>query len=637
MHDDPVSNFSANETFDEVALRFSRRRLIGGSAALAGFVMVGGADALVGSIPSVSAGGTRPPKPLLGFQGIPVSSADEVVVPPGYTAKVLIAWGDPVSNGPAWNKDASNSAADQAQQWGMHNDGLVYFPIKGSSHGLIVENHEYSDDVHLFTDGTANWSEEKLNKSLHAHGVSIIEVRKSRGRWRVVRPSRYARRVTGNTPMKVAGPAAGHPLLQTAADPTGTLVLGTLNNCAMGHTPWGTYLACEENFNGYFRRFGTPTPEQAALEARYGVNNAGFGYNWHLGDDGAPTRFDVDAHPNEPNRFGWVAEIDPWRPNSTPVKHTWLGRMKHECAKCVEADDGRLVVYTGDDERFEYFYRYVSKEPWRRMRRKGKNPLDDGMLYVAKFNDDGTGTWIPLSPATPALAHLTQAEILINARGAGDLVGATKMDRPEWIDAYDDDKTIIATCTNNSRRGTGTNPGVDAANPRVANNLGHIIRWRAGDYTDDTFTWDHFALAGDPANAAADGSTVVGDKYAAPDGLYVAPSGRLWIQTDVGTETQNLGAYAGYGNNQMLCADPVSRETRRFLTGPVGCEITGCMATPDERTLFVGIQHPGESPTFVSDPANPQQYSSWPDHDPDGRPRSALLVITKDDGGKIGS
>ena len=628
MHDDPVSNFSDNETFDEVALRFSRRKLLGGSAALAGFAMLGGAEALVGSIPVASAHGRSGGRSLLGFQGIPVSSSDAVIVPPGYTARVLIAWGDPISSGPTFEQDASNSAADQGVQWGMHNDGLVYFPIHGSARGLIVQNHEYTDDVLLFPDGTANWNETKLAKSLNAHGVSVIEVRKIRGEFQVVRPSMYARRITGNTPMTVSGPAAGHPLLQTAADPNGLTVLGTLNNCAMGYTPWGTYLACEENFNGYFRKTA-----QTPLDARYGVNAAGFGYNWHLTPN---SRFNADLHPNEPNRFGWVVEIDPWDPTSTPVKRTALGRVKHESAKCVEADDGRLVVYTGDDERFEYIYRFVSADNWRKMRRRKVSPLDEGTLYVAKFHDDGTGTWIPLTPDHPALAGKTLGDILVNTRASADAVGGTKMDRPEWIDSYDDQKTILATCTNNSRRtATGSN-AVNGANPRIANNLGHIIRWRSDDFTDDTFTWDHFALAGDPANTT-DGSTVVGDKYAAPDGLYVAPSGRLWIQTDVGTETQNVGAYAGYGNNQMLCADPHTGETRRFLTGPVNCEVTGCMATPDEEVLFVGIQHPGESPAFINDPTQPTQYSTWPDGPNAGRPRSSLLVITKDGGGPVGS
>jgi uncharacterized protein len=633
--DDPVSNHSGNETLDQVIGRMSRRGLLrGGLTAAAGAAAFTGADAVLNAVPA-SAGDDerhrRSPGRLLGFTGVPVSSADAVVVPPGYTAKVLIAWGDPVSDGPAFAQDASNSTADQEAQWGMHNDGLVYFPINGSKRGLLVENHEYTDDGLLFTDGIENWSADKTDKSLAAHGVSVIEVRQRRRQWEVVRPSPYARRITGNTPMSVSGPAAGHPLLQTSADPTGTEVLGTLNNCAMGFTPWGTYLACEENFNGYFRKTAAPNE----LEARYGINDEGFGYLWHT----THPRFQVDSEPNEPNRFGWVVEINPFDPNSTPVKRTMLGRIKHEAAKTVETDDGRVVVYTGDDERFEYFYRFVSAAPWRDCQRRQVSPLDEGTLAVAKFNPDGTGQWLPLSPDNPALAGWTQPEILINARGAADAVGATKMDRPEWIDCYPDAKVGMFTCTNNSRRGTGTNPGPDAANPRAVNRYGHIIRWGYdGDFGDDVFWWDHFALAGNRAAVPADGSTVNGDQYGSPDGLYVAPSGRLWIQTDVSADTQNIGPYAGYGNNQMLCADPTTRRTRRFLVGPAGCEITGCMATPDERTLFVGIQHPGESPVDdVNDPADPKRYSSWPDGDAGGRPRSALLVITKDDGGVIGS
>jgi secreted PhoX family phosphatase len=397
----------------------------------------------------------------------------------------------------------------------------------------------------------------------------------------------------------------------------------------MGYTPWGTYLACEENFNGYFRKAGT----QTALERRYGITAAGFGYLWHTTD----SRFDADAEPNEANRFGWVVEINPFDPHSTPVKRTALGRFKHEGAWVQEARDGRVVVYSGDDEQFEYIYRYVSNLPWKKARKRKIDPLDDGILYVAKFNADGTGQWLPLTPENPALAGWSLADILINTRGAADLAGATKMDRPEWIDTFPDQLTAIATLTNNTRRGTGTNPAVDAVNPRTPNPYGHIIRWSyANDWTENTFGWDIFALAGDPDNAAT-GSTIVGDKYGSPDGIYVAPSGRLWIQTDVSGSTVNTGAYAGFGNNQMLCADPVTKETRRFLVGPNICEVTGVFLTPDEKTMFVGIQHPGEAPTGVNDPANPKQYSSWPDGEAGSRPRSSLIVITKDDGGVIGS
>ncbi len=649
VDDDIISNPTNNETFEEVIeKRFSRRGFVGGLLAAGAITALGGVDSVLAAVPKQTPAGSTA-SPLLGFQGIPVSELDDLVVPPGYTAEVLIRWGDPVSNGPAFNNDASNSADDQALQWGMHNDGMVYFPLQGSKRGLLVVNSEYTDDVLLFPDGLANWDAAKTRKSLNAHGVNVIEVedvrglgrnqRNGRGRgatqgnWQVVRPSRYARRITGLTPIDISGPAAGDDRLKTSVDTTGRRVLGTLNNCAMGFTPWGTYLACEENFNGYFRKTGTQTP----LEARYGITAGGFGYLWHTTD----SRFDANAEPNEPNRFGWVTEIDPFDPSSTPVKRTSLGRFKHEGAWVQEARDGRVVVYSGDDEQFEYIYRYVSADRWRKMRARGISPLDEGTLYVAKFNSDGTGTWLPLTPENPALSGWSMADILINTRGAADLAGATKMDRPEWIDTFPDSLTAIATLTNNSRRGTGSNPGTDAPNPRAANTYGHIITWRyAKDWTEDTFYWDIFALAGDPAEPTH-GSNIVGDKYGSPDGIYVAPSGRLWIQTDVSGSSINpenrSGAYQGFGNNQMLAADPNTGETRRFLVGPNVCEVTGVFVTPDERTMFVGIQHPGEAPSGRNDPANPKRFSSWPDGPSGGRPRSALVVITKDDGGVIGS
>lgn len=656
IDDEGVSNPSNNEHFEDVlSARLSRRGFLTGGMATAAAVSLGGVEALLKAVPAsaqeIDEGATL----SLGFENVPVSSTDTVVVPNGYTAEVLIAWGDPVSNGPAFKQDASNTADEQARQWGMHNDGLVYFPVVGAQRGLIVQNNEYTDDGLLFPDGVNNWTQEKTNKSLNAHGVSIIEVtkrtgfpwdwRRRRGKWDVVRPSPFARRITGMTPIKIGGPAAGDPRFVTSEDPTGTRVLGTLNNCAMGYTPWGTYLACEENFNGYFRKNGT----QTALERRYGITAAGFGYLWHTTDK----RFRTDEEPNEPNRFGWVVEIDPFRPNSTPVKRTALGRIKHEGAWVQEARNGRVVVYMGDDERNEYIYRYVSNLPWKQARRQGINPLDDGILYVAKFHADGTGEWLPLTPDNPRLAGWSLNDILINTRGAADAAGATMMDRPEWIDTFPNRLTAIATLTNNSRRGSNppsvnnpdgsttagsARPPVDAANPRAINNYGHIIRWYyRQDWTEPTFGWDIFALCGDPANPAH-GSTIFGDKYGSPDGIYVDPSGLIWIQTDISTNTINSGNYAGFGNNMMLAAHPETRETRRFLVGPNQCEITGVFMTPDRRTMFVGIQHPGERPDDLpGDPLNPKQFSSWPDGPDGGRPRSSLVVVTKNDGGIIGS
>jgi secreted PhoX family phosphatase len=610
-----------------------------------------------------------------------------VVVPQGYTAEVLIAWGDPVSNGPEFKQDASNSAADQARQWGSHNDGLVYFPIHGSHHGLLVENNEYTDDGLLFPDGIANWNAEKTNKSLNAHGVSIIEIIKDRdhpgkgrhlgsldkrfhspwksgdGEWRVVRPSKYARRITGQTPIRIGGPAAGDDRLKTVDDPTGKMVLGTLNNCAMGFTPWGTYLTCEENFNGFFLRTTSPD-NRTNIEKRYGISAFGSGFRFHT----THPRFNADNYANEPNRFGWVVEIDPFDPHSMPVKRTALGRLKHEGAWVQETKKGKIVVYTGDDERNEYIYRYVSNRSWRWARARGISPLDDGILYVAKFNADGTGVWLPLTPETvPSTPDhpmgWTWNDILINTRAAADAVGATMMDRPEWIDTFPEALTAIATLTNNNRRGSnpqssnnpnGTTvagqarPAVDAINPRANNVYGHIITWKYDeDFDEDDFTWDIFALAGDPT-VPAHNTNFDGDKFGAPDGIYVAPSGRLWIQTDVSTGSLERpwdsppafpsNDYRGFGNNQMLCADPSTGETRRFLAGPRMCEITGVMVTPDERTMFVGIQHPGETPDdSPTNPAKTKNLSSWPDGPSGGRPRSACIVITKDDGGPIGS
>ena len=668
--DEGVNN-SSNDTFQDVLdARLSRRDFLGTSVNTAVGVSLG-VSALLKAVP-VSAGTPeqRRRRRLLGFESVAISTADAVTVPPGYTAQVLIAWGDPVSNGPEFEQDASNSAADQARQWGAHNDGLVYFPIDGSRHGLLAQNNEYDDEGLLFPDGIAGWNEEKTNKSLNAHGVSIVEIRKGRGHgrhdrrdwrhlsswkgdWHVVRPSRYARRITGQTPMRMGGPAAGDERLQTADDPTGSRVLGTLNNCAMGFTPWGTYLTCEENFNGFF--FRTTNPDQrTTLEKRYGISPSNAGLRWHT----THARFNADTYPNEANRFGWVVEIDPFNPKSTPVKRTALGRLKHEGAWVQETKRGKIVVYMGDDERNEYIYRYVSNLPWRTARRKGINPLDDGILYVAKFHADGTGEWLPLTPDNPALSGWSLNDILINTRGAADAVGATMMDRPEWIDTFPEELTAVATLTNNNRRGTNppssnnpdgstvagsARPPVDAINPRTNNVYGHIITWKYDrDWTEPTFTWDVFALCGDPA-VPAHGSTIQGDKFGSPDGIYVAPSGRLWIQTDVSTSTLNAGDYAGFGNNQMLCADTRSGEIRRFLVGPRQCEITGVMVTPDEKTMFVGIQHPGETPDLPSstdvrnDPTNPKAYSSWPDGEDGGRPRSACVVITKDDGGEIGS
>lgn len=641
-----VSNGSRNATFNEILCqRLWRRQVLRGGLVAAGAVLAGGPVApLLGRHAEASSA-------LFGFQGIPVSQADQVMVPPGYTAQVLYAWGDPISDGPAFKPDASNTAEEQMFQAGMHHDGLHFFPLPmgsaSSTRGLLAINHEYTDDGLLHVGGMEPWTAEKVAKSQAAHGVSVIEVAFENGKWLVVRPSTYARRITGRTPIGVSGPAAGHALLRTAADPTGRTILGTLNNCAHGVTPWGTYLTCEENFNGYFvNQSGDVVGEADAdqklqilkSQSRYGITRTGRGYRWHEHDE----RFDAARHPNEPNRFGWVVEIDPFTPTSTPVKHTALGRCKHEGAMVTLAPDNRVVVYMGDDERNEYIYKFVSAGSYDAGNRAANmRLLESGTLYVAVFKPDGTGEWRALAHGQNGLdaaaGFASQAEVVIKARTAADVVGATKMDRPEWIAVHPTTREVYCSLTNNSRRGTDKGPAVDTANPRANNVYGHIIRWREQDSDPRAlrFEWDVFVLCGDPSlpDTTRHGN-IKGDIFGSPDGLWFDARGVLWIQTDVSMRALNKGDYVNIGNNQMLAADPMTKEIRRFLTGPRGCEITGVVTTPDGRTMFVNIQHPGEPANERSNPAQPTVVSSWPDG---ARPRSATVVIRKNDGGVIGS
>lgn len=669
-----------------------RRRFFKGSVAGTAVALMGGItlDSLTNSAQAAYSSPSPSPVGGLGFSSVPVNkytngaADDKVTVPAGYTVRVLCAWGDPVSGGSQLDPTVAQSEANQVQQYGMHVDGMHFFPFVtrggvSSDRGLLAVNNEYTDEgiLHHTTTLTAsNITLAQVRASQAAMGVSIIEVRKTGSTWNVVRPSVYGRRITANTPMEIRGPAAGHALMQTSADPTGTQVLGTNNNCAAGYTPWGTFLTCEENWNGYFgATTGATNPSNGLVvndgnfaptsaESRYGLNKDGFGYRWHHAD----TRFNLNQNRNEPNRFGWVVEIDPFDPSSKPIKRTALGRLKHENAECVVGTDNTLAIYTGDDERNEYIYKFVASNKYNPSNKAAnKHLLDAGTLYVARFNADGTGVWLPLiygqNGLTSENGFSSQAEVLIRARQAADIVDATEMDRPEWVAVHPTTREVYVTLTNNNRRGTtpvssnttsttaGTaRPAIDAANPRKDNKYGHIIRWReTGDNPGaTTFTWEIFTLAGDSANASTDTvanyqGDINGDDFGAPDGLWFDRDGRLWIQTDqVGNAT---GDWINIGGNSMLAADPVTREVKRFLTSPKNCEVTGVTSTPDGKTFFVGIQHPGEDWTssFI-------QNSTWPDSgingptslNPSGnpatpvKPRAATLVITHNGGQKIG-
>ena len=492
------SNRSSNPSIHEIS-NPARRRLLQGGLARTAINLLAPLSSIAALQGCATIGGTEK---LIGFKSVPATSVDGLFVPEGYSATPAFMWGEPVGiarSMPEWKADASNSAADQEVQIGMHHDGMHYFPLDGSKRGLLVVNHEYTDDGLLHKDGMQTWNAEKVRKSIAGHGVSVIEIEDRSGQWGVVRPSRYARRITAGTPMTISGPAAGHAMMRTPADPTGSRVLGTLNNCAHGYTPWGTYLTCEENWAFYFNGRDKPTQH----EARWGLRKDGRGYRWHEHEE----RFDVNKHENEHNRFGWVVEIDPMDPTSTPIKRTALGRAAHEGAWVTQTKDGRAVVYMGEDAQFEYIYKFVSRD---RVKPGGyaanKDLLDHGTLYVAKFNSDNSGEWIEISHGKNGLSAErgfgNQGEVLIKSRQASDHLGATKMDRPEWIAIDPKNGEVYCTLTNNTRRGADKQPATDASNPRLNNTMGNIIKWKeSGDFDAVRFSWTHFVMAGDPANA----------------------------------------------------------------------------------------------------------------------------------------
>ncbi len=614
-----------------------RRAFMRASLGTAAFILTTGCDSQ--SAQNTSSIST-PTEPLLGFDAVASSTADTVTLPPGYTWSPLISWGDPISASanPFSHPDAL-TAAEQALAFGDNNDGMTLFEVD-ADHAVLAVNNEYINRWNFYSD-TANPTADEVSKAQLAHGVTLLNLHRENGAWRVQLDGPNTRRVTAQSPVQFSGPASGHSLLQTTVDPSGTAGTGTFANCGTGRTPWGTLLTCEENFNAYFSHSAaayTPTPAQQ----RYGLGESDWGLHWGRFD----ARFDTASEPNEPHRFGWVVEIDPMDPTNTPRKRTALGRFKHENAEVVLAKDGRVVVYMGDDERGEYLYRFVSSASFRPGDAAHNSTLlDEGTLYAARFEapDDalsGSGQWLALKLGEngigPDSGFNDQAEICVLTRLAATAAAATTLDRPEWVSAHPTKAEVYCALTNNTARGVGSNAGgvsmpVGGPNPRAENLYGQIVRWRptGGDHTSDTFDWDLFAVAGNPLvhndglNAGSSNITP-GNLFNAPDGLAFDKRGALWIQTD--GNFSNAGEFAGMGNNQMLAANPETGEIRRFLVGPLGCEVTGMQWSEDNTALFVGIQHPGDH----------SSGSHFPDGD-DAIPRATVIVVTRQDGGVIGA
>lgn len=578
--------------FDAVVDKaMSRRDFFKGSA-----LLVGAGLFAKSTLVEAMSSNKQPEFDVFAFENVPANTEDSITLPKDYQWKPMLSWGEPLwSNGSDFTNTQNFSAENQKWAFGDNNDGMKHFNINGRE--VLAINNEYVNFASFFqhSDSKQPETKEDVLKTQQAVGVSIVEIESTPTGWRVVKDSPYNRRVTALTPMQITGPARGHMLMQTKADPQGVESLGTWANCGSGKTPWGTYLTCEENFNGYYASDDNAVSISDELK-RYGHFAEGYGYDWHKVDE----RFDLGLSPNEPNRSGYVVEIDPSDSSSQPKKRTALGRFKHENAEMVLAKSGQVVVYLGDDERGEYLYRYVSKNAYHQ-EADIDDLMENGTLYVAKFNEDGSGNWIAL---TSENTGMELAEICIHTRQAASKVGATTMDRPEWVAVNPNKAEVFCALTNNKNRGIKTNAGGDAQpvggpNPREQNHYGQVVRWipQNNDHAADAFNWNLFVLAGNPdayQKGLLSGSSNIhsGNMFNSPDGVHFDSQGKLWIQTD--GKTSNQGDFVGMGNNQMLLANPATGEIKRFMVGPTGAEITGFAYSEDKKTIFVGVQHPGE-------------------------------------------
>lgn len=590
------------------------------------------------------ASASAPARSSLTFTEIAHGLDDRHHLPPGYGAQVLLRSGDPLFPDAPRYVPGKADADGQERQFGFDNDFVAFMPLPRegteSQRGLLCVNHERSTAKLIWPAMTSpseqdGRSAEQCAHEMASQGVSIVELRQENGRWHVVSGSRYTRRITARSAqIAVSGPAAGHVRLRTEADPDGRRVVGTLNNCAGGVTPWGTVLTCEENIHNYFTGDPTAHPEAAALK-RYGVSGRPI-YAWGRHFE----RFHLQKVPNEPNRFGWVVEIDPYDPASVPVKRTALGRFKHEGAATGVSHDGRVAVYLGDDERFEYLYKFVTEERFDSAApAANRNLLDRGTLYVARFESSERMRWIPLvhgeGPLTAANGFHSQADVVIEARRAADLVGATSMDRPEDVEPNPLTGNVYVVLTNNNRR---TAAQLNVANPRAQNRWGQIIEIvpprvnGRPDHSATECTWEFFLIAGDPQDAKHSaryaGPVSRHGWLACPDNVAFDAKGRIWITTDGQDDAAELA-------DSVYAADtggPGRGITRLFFNAPRGAEVTGPCFAPDARTLFIAVQHPGDEPKSSYESPS----TRWPDFEADVPPRSAVIAITRSDSGEIG-
>ena len=653
----PPPNTSDNEYFGDVVRQALSRRSLFKAAGIA-VLAVSSSSALAAcnsgskvTGQQASSGATAPP-PGMNFTAIAPNKKDAVVVPEGYRQAVVISWGDPVLPGAPAFDVSKQSAASQRQQFGFNNDFAGLLPIDGSENRyLLVVNHEYTTERFMFTGyDKKHPTREQFDTALAAHGLTVIEVeRTDNGLKPVMGP--YNRRITGDATLTLTGPAAGSEYVKTAADPSGRTITGTLNNCSGGVTPWGTVLSGEENFNSYFGSADgaeAPTAADADRWKRYGIKLKPSERLWETFDP----RFDPTKTPNEVNRYGYVVEVNPWDPASVPVKHSAMGRFKHEAANIYVTPDGTVVAYSGDDERFDYLYKFVSSrkiQPGRDAAAMAHNMtiLDEGTLYVAKLSSDipadqidgsgtlpqdgsfrGSGTWLPLLRSGPngtgesLIPSMSAEEVAVFTRFAADKAGATKMDRPEDFEANPKTGRLYVALTNNNERGAPGKAAADAPNPRNDNKNGQVLEI-TDDHAGTKFAWDLLLVCGDPAAADTyfggfDKSKV--SPISCPDNLAFDKHGNLWIATDGNALGSNDGLFA------VALDGPNRGETRQFLTVPIGAETCGPIVLDD--LVTVSVQHPGEhDDNSIDDP-----LSNWPDGG-NGTARPSIVAVWKDDGG----
>lgn len=647
-NDGPPVNPTDNRTMGEIiAARFSRRGFLMGSLAVSAIAATVSPLALIAADEARADEGSA-----FKFDELEAGIDDKHHVAPGYDADVLLRWGDPLfADSPDFDP-AKQSAEAQARQFGYNNDYVGYIPIDGSAeHGLLVVNHEYTNP-HLMFPGivsivekegkkaaeVAPLSKEQVDVEMAAHGGTIVEIRKEGGKWQVVRDGKLNRRIMSTTEMALSGPVAGHDRVKTNADPSGARVIGTLNNCAGGVTPWGTYVMAEENIHGYFSGELPEGHSEAANYKRLGIPEGAYEWGAHY------ERFNLAKEPNEPNRFGWIVEVDVNDPNSVPRKRTAMGRFKHEGAESIVAGDGRVVFYLGDDERFDYVYKFVTAGKFNPDDRAANmNLLDDGTLHVAKFAEDGSVEWMPIvfgrGPLTAENGFASQADVLIETRRAADLLGATKMDRPEDIQPNAGNGKVYVMLTNNSKRKAEQ---VDAANPRASNAFGHIIEIveDGGDFAAAKGKWEVLLKCGDPSvadvGATFSTATTANGWFGMPDNCAVDSAGRLWVATD-GQGPKATGRTDGLW--ALDTEGPARATSKLFFRVPIGAEMCGPLFAPDDQTAFVAVQHPGDGgedwegfgrPSYYEDPS-----TRWPDFKPDMPVRPSVVAITRQGGGKI--